>query len=126
MLSFLESFFETHLTTGTATLNDNILWMWHRFLMLALPQVAQLVPESELYSNMLAVDRQVTSAINYKKARVREALQRPLRVPKRLRVVISSQPEHQTPPRFTPGAPSADDILRGVLDRMKNNSLAQA
>ncbi len=79
-------------------------------------QVAQLVPESELYSNMLAVDRQVTSAINYKKARIREALQRPLRVPKRLRVIISSVPEHQNLPRFTPGAPG-DDQLRGEIMR---------
>ncbi|KAK9839392.1 hypothetical protein WJX84_002103 [Apatococcus fuscideae] len=74
--------------------------------------VAQLVPESAMYGNIMASDRQMTALLNHKKASIREALAPPTRASKRLRVVISSTHEHQAPLQYVHGGGPRDDASR--------------
>ncbi|CAJ0957558.1 unnamed protein product, partial [Mesorhabditis belari] len=53
------------------------------------PQVRELVPESQAYMDLLAFEQKLDSTITRKKLEIQEALKRPLKVKRRLRIYIS-------------------------------------
>ena len=66
-----------------------------------LPQTVQdLVPESLAYMDLLSFERKLDSTIMRKRLDIQEALKRPVKVKRKLRVFVSNQ--------FTPAKPDAD------------------
>ncbi|KAK5965339.1 SWI/SNF matrix-associated actin-dependent regulator of chromatin subfamily D member 1, partial [Trichostrongylus colubriformis] len=53
------------------------------------PQVRELVPESQAYMDLLAFEQKLDATITRKKLDIQEALKRPQKVKKRLRIYIS-------------------------------------
>uniref|UniRef100_A0A8R1DL80 SWIB domain-containing protein n=1 Tax=Caenorhabditis japonica TaxID=281687 RepID=A0A8R1DL80_CAEJA len=66
------------------------------------PKVRELVPESQAYMDLLAFEQKLDSTITRKKMDVQEALKRPQKIKKRLRIYIShtfiagKEPEKET------------------------------
>lgn len=53
------------------------------------PQVRELVPESQAYMDLLAFEQKLDATITRKKLDIQEALKRPIKVKRRLRIYIS-------------------------------------
>lgn len=53
------------------------------------PQVRELVPESQAYMDLLAFEQKLDATITRKKLDIQEALKRPMKVKRRLRIYIS-------------------------------------
>ena len=65
------------------------------------PQVRQLVPESQAYMDLLAFENKLDATIARKKLDIQEALKRPMKVKRRLRIFVSHT--------FTAGKQEAGD-----------------
>ena len=59
------------------------------------PQVRHLVPESQAYMDLLSFEHKLDGTIARKKLDIQEALKRPMKVKRRLRIYVSHT--------FTPG-----------------------
>ncbi|XP_022079739.1 SWI/SNF-related matrix-associated actin-dependent regulator of chromatin subfamily D member 1-like isoform X2 [Acanthaster planci] len=65
------------------------------------PRVRELVPESQAYMDLLAFERKLDSTIMRKRLDIQEALKRPMKQKRKLRVFISNT--------YYPGRPDADE-----------------
>ena len=77
-----------------------------------LPQkVRELVPESQAYMDLLAFERKLDSTIMRKRLDIQEALKRPMKQKRKLRIFISNT---TFPAKEGAEAGSADDNTAGV------------
>ncbi|XP_031439454.1 SWI/SNF-related matrix-associated actin-dependent regulator of chromatin subfamily D member 3b isoform X3 [Clupea harengus] len=65
------------------------------------PQIRELVPESQAYMDLLAFERKLDQTIMRKRVDIQEALKRPMKQKRKLRLYISNT--------FNPAKPDADD-----------------
>ncbi|XP_071812020.1 SWI/SNF-related matrix-associated actin-dependent regulator of chromatin subfamily D member 1-like isoform X2 [Apostichopus japonicus] len=70
-------------------------------------QIRHLVPESQAYMDLLAFERKLDSTIMRKRLDIQEALKRPMKQKRKLRVFISNT--------YNPGKPDADEKDEGSI-----------
>ncbi|XP_014116168.1 PREDICTED: SWI/SNF-related matrix-associated actin-dependent regulator of chromatin subfamily D member 3 isoform X2 [Pseudopodoces humilis] len=73
----------------------------HLFLHLSQPEIRELVPESQAYMDLLAFERKLDQTIMRKRVDIQEALKRPMKQKRKLRLYISNT--------FNPAKSDADD-----------------
>ena len=67
----------------------------------------ELVPDSQSYMDLLAFERKLDATIMRKRLEIQEALKRPIKIKKKLRVFITNQ-------YFAPNISAANDDEEGV------------
>ncbi|KAJ7422596.1 SWI/SNF-related matrix-associated actin-dependent regulator of chromatin subfamily D member 3 [Pitangus sulphuratus] len=86
-----------------------VLYTWHLWLFVAahaddfanLPAIRELVPESQAYMDLLAFERKLDQTIMRKRVDIQEALKRPMKQKRKLRLYISNT--------FNPAKSDAED-----------------
>eukprot|EP00898_Chlorokybus_atmophyticus_P004592 jgi/Chlat1/5133/Chrsp33S05028 len=68
-------------------------------------RIAALLPESRIYTQLLELEKQIDDTLTRKKLEIQEALHKPVRVPKILRLYIFNTHANQTPRPSTAIAP---------------------